>query len=91
MDSTVSAVFVQYGALGVLALLAVIAVRVMFRKTLEQLDREKTRADRLEEQLIALNATVRSEYLNTIGKASQAISDSNRAVADALAAVRRSR
>ena len=75
-------VLVQYGAVGVVALLALLAVRVLFTKLTATIDRETERADRLEEELRKLNETVRSEYVN-------AITDANRAIADVLAEVRR--
>jgi len=84
-----SDVLLQYGALGVLALLAVGAVKVMYNRLQKAYDDEKTRADRLEGQLRELNELVRTEYVTVLGKASQAMIDSNRAVGDALSAVRR--
>lgn len=86
----VTGVLVQYGAVGVVALLAIAAVKVLFTRLSVESARETERADRLEEELRKLNETVRSEYVNTIATAAQAITDANRAVADALAAVRRS-
>lgn len=83
------AVFLQYGAIGAIALMALFAVRTMFGKLQATYDREKERADRLEDELRRLNEMVRNDYVTTISKASQAMSDANRAVADALAAVRR--
>jgi hypothetical protein len=79
----------QYGAVGAIAILALIGVRVMFSKLTDQLEREKERGDRLEQELLKLNEAVRGEYLNTISRASQAITEATRAVADSLAAVRR--
>lgn len=83
-------VFLQYGALGAIALMALAAVKVMYGKSQEALVRERERADRLEEELRKLNEMVRSDYVGTIARASQAMADANRAVSDALAAVRRS-
>jgi hypothetical protein len=93
-------VLLQYGALGVLALVCLISVRVLFErlsknteKALEEVrriyDNEKDRADRLEEQLRQLNETMRTDYVNVLQRASQAMADANRAVGDALAVVRR--
>jgi dihydrodipicolinate synthase/N-acetylneuraminate lyase len=79
---TVNAVLLQDGAIGCIAVLAIIAVKVMFNQTQKTFDRERERADRLEEELRRLNDMVRSEYLNTISAAT-------RAIADALAAIRR--
>lgn len=83
-------VLVQYGAVGVVALLALAAVRVLYTRLSATIDRETERADRLEEELRKLNEAVRGEYISTITQSAQAINDANRAVADALAAVRRS-
>lgn len=72
----------QYGAVGLLALSALVAVRVLFQRSTAAEQRERERADRLEDELRKLNETVRTEYLTTLAKATEAISD-------ALAAVRR--
>jgi hypothetical protein len=76
-------IFLQYGAIGAIALLALIAVKVMFDRLNEEAAYHKQRADRYEIELRQLNETVRTEYLGTLAKATEAISD-------ALAAVRRS-
>lgn len=82
-------VLLQYGAIGAVAVMAIAAAWVLFNRLQAGVDREAQRADRLEEELRKLNETVRSDYIGTIANAAQAISDANRAVADALAAVRR--
>ena len=84
-----TALFAQYGAIGAIAVMALYAVKVMYTKMQESYEREKVRADRLEDELRKLNEMVRTEYVSTIAHASQAIADANRAVADALSAVRR--
>jgi hypothetical protein len=78
----VSAVLIQYGAVGAVAIMALAAVRVLYLRMADALEREQARADRYEEELRKLNETVRTEYLVTLAKATEAISD-------ALAAVRR--
>lgn len=78
----VSVVLVQYGAVGAVAIMALAAVRVLFNRITETAERERARADRLEDELRKLNETVRTEYLVTLAKATEAISD-------ALTAVRR--
>lgn len=80
----------QYGAVGVIALLGILVSRVLFNRLNQALDRETARADRLEDELRKLNETVRTEYVTTLAAASHALQESQRAVADALAAVRRS-
>jgi hypothetical protein len=54
------------------------------------LQQETSRADAATAALGALNETVQHVYLDQISKSTQAIGDASRAVADALAAVRRS-
>lgn len=84
-----TSVLLQYGALGVLTLCAVIAVKVMYSRETEAHQRERERADRLEAELRQLNATIRTEYISTIGSATRAIAEANEAVTNALTAVRR--
>lgn len=89
-------VLLQYGALGVFVIVLLAAVKVLFdrmqvandtlRATYEN---EKARADRLEDQVRTLNETMRTDYITTLSHASQAMVDANRAVADALSALRR--
>lgn len=86
----VTAVLVQYGAVGVVALLAIAAVRVLYTRLNAAVDREAERADRLEEELRKLNETVRSDYVSTITAVAQALAEAGRAIEDARAAVRRS-
>lgn len=75
-------VFLQYGALGGVVLFAVMAIRVMFNANQKAVQRESDRADRLEEELRKLNEVIRTDYVQTISAAT-------RAIADALAAVRK--
>lgn len=82
-------IYAQYGAIGLVAALSIWAVRIMYARLQSAYEREKERADRLEDELRRLNEVIRTDYVNTISRASQAMSDANRAVADALAAVRR--
>lgn len=82
-------VYAQYGAIGLIAALATLAAKVMYGKLSVAYDREKERADRLEDELRRLNEMIRTDYVTTISRASQAMTDANRAVADALVAVRR--
>lgn len=73
-------VFVQYGAIGVFVVVLGLAVKVLYNRAAEDLTYHRTRADRLEEELRALNATVRNEYVGTISKATDAISDALKAL-----------
>lgn len=71
----VGATFIQYGALGVIAFLALIAVRVLFQREVRALDHERERADRLEEELRKLNATIQERYVGTLAEATRVMGD----------------
>src|SRR5688500_4800273 len=71
----VSATFVQYGALGVIAFLVLMAVRVLFQREVRALDHERERADRLEEELRKLNATIQERYVGTLADATRVMAD----------------
>jgi hypothetical protein len=64
---------IQYGAIGIIALLALAAVRVLFARVTAAADQERARADRLEEELRKLNADIQERYLTTLSEASRAI------------------
>lgn len=70
-----SSVFIQYGALGVIALLALAAVRVLFQREVKALDLERQRADRLEEELRKLNTTIQERYMSTLAEANRVMGD----------------
>lgn len=72
---TPMAVFLQYGALGAVALLALGAVRVLFQREVQAHDLERQRADRLEEELRRLNSTVQERYVSTLADATRAMSE----------------
>lgn len=86
---TAGGVLLQYGAVGAIAVLALLAVRVMFTRETRAHDADRERADRLEKELSKLNQTVQDQYLVTISAAVTAINNANQAVANALSAVRR--
>jgi hypothetical protein len=67
--------FAQYGALGVLATLAIAAVKVMFGYMRDAHKRETERADRLEAELKALNELVQNRCITTLTEATKAIAD----------------
>lgn len=66
---------VQYGALGVIAILALGAVRVLFQREVSAHDLERQRADRLEEELRKLNSTIQDRYIITLGEASRVMGE----------------
>lgn len=63
----------QYGAVGIVAVLALLAVRVLFTRLTAQLDRETARADRLEQELRALNAKVQEDFVPVLVDATRAL------------------
>jgi hypothetical protein len=71
----ISAAFLQYGALGAIALLALFAVRVLFQREVKALDLERARADRMEDELRKINATVQERYVSTLTDATRVMSD----------------
>lgn len=70
-----SSSLLQYGAIGVVAILALAAVRVLFQREVTAHDLERKRADRLEEELRRLNATIQDRYINTLTEASRVMSE----------------
>lgn len=68
----------QYGAVGLIAIIALAAVRVLHKREVASYEREKERADRLEAELAKLNTAIRERYL-------LALNDATSAVAEALA------
>lgn len=78
-----TAAFAQYGALGVVLIIAITAVKVLFDREVKALEREKERADRLETELRQLNELVRTQYVEKLANATQTIGE-------ALAVMRRS-
>lgn len=65
----------QYGAVGVLALLAVIAVRVLFAREVAAHDRERDRADRLEAELRKQNELIQEKFVTALTQAQSAIQE----------------
>lgn len=74
----------QYGAVGVIALLALIAVRELFKRETGAHDRERARADRLEEELRRQNQLIQERFVT-------ALEASSRAVQEAMAVLRERR
>lgn len=73
---------IQYGALGVIAALALGAVRVLFGREVKAHDLERQRADRLEEEVRKLNATIQDRYIATL-------TDATRVMVEVLAHLKR--
>lgn len=64
---------VQFGALGILAALAVAAVRVLFTQITANAERDRLRADRLEEELRKANTDLQDKTLPALAAAQQVI------------------
>ncbi len=65
----------QYGAVGILAAFALLAVRVLFMREVAAHDRERERADRLEAQLQHQNELIQERFVTTLQQAAQAIQE----------------
>lgn len=76
----------QYGAVGVIAALALTAVMVLYKRMaaawdrerqdlLERLDTATKRGDRLEEELAKLNAMVQTQTMTALNEATRAVSE----------------
>lgn len=63
MNGDVTPAFLQYGALGILTLACIIAVRVLFAQVQADKKRESERADRNESELRDLNRTVQEQVI----------------------------
>ncbi len=66
-----ASVLVQYGALGVLTLLALGAVRVLFQRETKALDLERERANELQRELNRLNNTIQEKFVPALERSSQ--------------------
>lgn len=102
MSDPLTSALVQFGAVGVIAAMLLAAVRILYVKLKadseeekqqmrDTIERERRRGDRLEEDLRRLNEAVRSDYLNTISRATAAVVDSQTALAAYVAQVRQTR
>lgn len=72
-SSEVTGGFLQYGAIGLVALLALIAVKVMYQAQVRAFDHERARAERLEDELRKLNEYMAREVIPTLIKATGVI------------------
>jgi uncharacterized protein YlxW (UPF0749 family) len=68
----------QYGALGILAFLAVFAVRVLFTQQTKAHQLDRDRADRLEQELRQLNKDVQELVMPALTKSTEALTEAMR-------------
>jgi hypothetical protein len=69
----VSNTLVQYGAVGILALVGLIAVGVLWKRISTIADAERARADRLEAELLAQSKLISSELSGHLVRATEAM------------------
>lgn len=70
----------QFGAVGVIALMALAAVRVLFQREVKAHQQAIDRADRLEAELKKLNETIQTQYITTLTQATLAMSQAFEAI-----------
>ncbi|MFF1820405.1 hypothetical protein ACFVWG_24075 [Kribbella sp. NPDC058245] len=73
MDTT--PILAQYGALGVMVVFAGLIIRVLFQRTTEAYERERDRADRMEQEVQRLNELIQEKMLPILHDATRAISE----------------
>lgn len=73
MDTT--PILAQYGALGVMVVFAGLIIRVLFQRTTEAYERERERADRMEQEVQRLNELIQEKMLPILHEATRAISE----------------
>jgi hypothetical protein len=70
-----TSILVQYGAVGVLAVVGLIGVKILFQQQLAAYQRERDRADRLEQELRALNVDVREQVMPALTRSTEAVTE----------------
>ena len=73
--TTMVDVLLGLGLPGVVVLALGLTVRVLYNRVDEDRTYHRNRADQLQEELRALNATIRDEYVKGLAAATEAISD----------------
>ena len=66
--------FLQYGAIGAIAVLALFAVRYLFQRQVQAHERDIARAERAERQLGELNDLIRTQLVVQLTRATDAAS-----------------
>lgn len=72
--ATTQDAFLQYGAIGAIAILALVAVRYLFQRQVQQHERDIARAERAEKQLNELNDLIRTQLVAQLTRATDAAS-----------------
>lgn len=67
--------FLQYGAVGLFVIVLLGFVKVLFQKQVETFQRERDRADRLEQELRALNVDVREQVMPALTRSTEAVTE----------------
>ncbi len=66
--------FLQYGAIGAIAVVALVAVRYLFNRQVQAHERDIARAERAEQQLRELNELIRDQLVVQLTRATDAAS-----------------
>jgi hypothetical protein len=64
----------QYGAIGAFLIIALVAVRYLFNRQVQQHERDIARAERAEKQLAELNDLIRTQLVAQLTRATDAAS-----------------
>lgn len=73
VPSQIASPILQYGAIGVLALVGLIAVVLLWKRVDKLYDAEHERADRLETELLNLNRLINTELSGHLVRATEAM------------------
>lgn len=91
VDSVPLSAFLQYGAIGLLALLSVGTTVVLWRFLKAAFDRAVERGDRLEQELRDMNHLINDKYAAELVRATDAMVRMNDVLRDAVEIIRRGR
>jgi hypothetical protein len=69
---------IQYGAVGLLAIVGLLGVKILFQRQVVAYEREVGRADRLEQELRQLNTDVREQVMPALTRSTEAVSEAMR-------------
>lgn len=75
LGADVTSGFLQYGAIGLLALIALYAVNKLFARQVTAHDKDIARADRLEAELREQNRLIQDKLVVELTRATEAIAD----------------
>lgn len=68
-------VLYQYGAIGVILVGAILAVRILFNEKVKAHDLDRARADRMEAEVSRLNSLIQEKMLPVLSEATKVMSE----------------